>query len=155
MEDDGAVPSPSDRAARPPRADASERAAGALGRRGPALAARDRIRTAPGGHHLVRAVVFAIGLFFVLVGVALSALPGPLTIPPVLLGVWIWAWEFHWAERLFQRARRSADDAWATARRRPLASALVTGGGLAAFGVGLWLVARYELVDRARTAVGL
>lgn len=123
--------------------------------RGPGVGLRDRVRRAPGGHHVVRGVVFALGLLFVLLGLALAALPGPLTIPPVLLGVWIWAWEFDWAEKLFDRARRAADEAWDKARRRPVVSALVTGSGLVAVGVGLWLAARYELVDQARDAVGV
>lgn len=123
--------------------------------RGPAVGLRDRVRRAPGGHQLVRSLVFTLGLIFVLVGVALSPLPGPLTIPPILLGVWIWAWEFHWAERLFLRLRRSAQEAWGTAKRRPVRSAAVTAGGLAAAGMALWAAARFELVDRARTAVGL
>lgn len=123
--------------------------------RGPAVGLRDRVRRAPGGHQLVRSLVFTLGLLFVLVGVALSPLPGPLTIPPILLGVWIWAWEFHWAERLFLRLRRSAGEAWAVAKQRPVRSAAVTAGGLAAAGMALWAAARFELVDRARTAAGL
>src|SRR5215212_212376 len=48
-----------------------------------------------------RIAVFVVGLLFVLLGIALTALPGPLTIPPVLLGLWIWSSEFQWAARFF------------------------------------------------------
>jgi hypothetical protein len=116
---------------------------------------RDRVRRTPGGRQFLKIAVFLLGLFFVLLGVALAALPGPLTIPPILLGVWIWSSEFAWAERLLDRVRRSAQEAWENAKRRPLVSALLTGSGLVALGVGVWLVTRYELVDRAREAVGL
>jgi hypothetical protein len=116
---------------------------------------RARVRRTPGGALLLKAGAFVLGLLFILLGVALAALPGPLTIPPILLGVWIWSTEFAWAERLLDRAEASAREAWGNARRRPVLSALVTVGGLVAAGVGIWLVGRYELVDRARQAVGL
>ena len=121
----------------------------------PARGVRARLRRTPGGRHLLKVLVFLLGLFFILVGLALAALPGPLTIPPILLGVWIWSSEFAWAERLLERAKRSAHEAWEQAKRRPVVSALVTGSGLVALGVGLYLASRYELVDRARDAAGL
>ena len=77
-------------------------------RRGRLRAARDRLRRTPGGRQFLKVAVFVLGLFFVLLGLALAALPGPLTIPPILLGVWIWSSEFAWADRLLDRARRSA-----------------------------------------------
>ena len=116
---------------------------------------RARIRRTPGGALVLKLAVFVVGLLFILLGIALAALPGPLTIPPILLGVWIWSSEFAWAERLFDRAKASAQEAWEKAKRRPVVSALVTVSGLVAVGVGLWLVSRYELVDRARELVGL
>ncbi|HWH30432.1 MAG TPA: PGPGW domain-containing protein [Mycobacteriales bacterium] len=116
---------------------------------------RARLRRTPGGRQLLKAGVFVLGLLFILLGLALAALPGPLTIPPILLGVWIWSSEFAWADRLLERAKRSAQEAWEQAKRKPVVSALVTGSGLVALGVGLYLASRYELVDRARDAVGL
>jgi hypothetical protein len=116
---------------------------------------RARLRRTPGGRMFLQAAVFLTGLFFVLLGLVLVALPGPLTIPPILLGVWIWSSEFAWAERLLERAKKSAQEAWEKARARPVVSALVTGSGLVALGVGLYLVSRYELLDRARDAVGI
>ena len=116
---------------------------------------RARIRRTPGGALVLKVVVFVVGLLFILLGLALAALPGPLTIPPILLGVWIWSSEFAWADRLLERAKRSAREAWDNARRRPVVSALVTGSGLVALAVGLWLASRYEVVHRARDVVGL
>ena len=116
---------------------------------------RARVRRTPGGALVLKVAVFLLGLLFVLLGLALAALPGPLTIPPILLGVWIWSSGFAWAERLFDRARASAQDAWENAKRRPVVSTVVTVSGLVALGVGIWLTTRYSLVDRARDAVGL
>ncbi len=116
---------------------------------------RARLRRTPGGGLVLRAVVFVVGLLFVLLGVALIALPGPLTIPPILLGVYVWSTEFAWADRLLERAKRSATEAWEQAKRRPVASAAVTLGGLVALGVGIFLGNRYDLVSRAQEAVGL
>ncbi len=131
----------------------SERARQA--RRRPTTGWRARLRRTPGGGLLLRAVVFVVGLLFVLLGVALIALPGPLTIPPILLGVYVWSTEFAWADRLLERAKRSATEAWEQAKRRPVASAAVTLGGLVALGVGILLANRYDLVSRAQQAVGL
>ncbi|WP_155858936.1 PGPGW domain-containing protein [Candidatus Blastococcus massiliensis] len=99
--------------------------------------------------------VFVGGLLFVLLGLALSVLPGPLTIPPVLLGLWIWSTEFDWARRFFTTFKRKASDAWAHARQHPATSLAVTVGGLAAAGVVFWAVGHYQLVDQATTALGL
>ena len=116
---------------------------------------RARLRRTPGGGLLLRAVVFVVGLLFVLLGIALIALPGPLTIPPILLGVYVWSTEFRWADRLLERVKRSATEAWEQAKRRPVTSAAVTLAGLVALGVGIWLATRYDLVARAQQAVGL
>jgi hypothetical protein len=115
---------------------------------------RAKVRRTPGGALFLKIAVFLLGLMCVLLGVALAALPGPLTIPPILLGVWIWSSEFAWADRLLDRARASAHEAWEKSKRRPVVSALVTGSGLVALGLGLYVVNRYELVDRARDVVG-
>jgi len=116
---------------------------------------RHRIRSKPGLGQAYRLGVFVVGLAFIGLGVALAVLPGPLTIPPVLLGLWIWSTEFRFAERLFDSFKDKARDAWSHAKRHPRSSALVTVGGLVAAGVALWAVGRYELVDQARNAAGI
>ena len=115
---------------------------------------RARLRRTPGGRHLLQILVFALGAVFVLLGVALIVLPGPLTIPPILLGVWIWSTEFAWAERLRDRAVASAREAWESARRKPLTSAVVTGGGLLLLAASVFAVQRYDVVDRVKGSLG-
>ena len=116
---------------------------------------RARLRRTPGGAQFLRGTVFVVGLLFVLLGIVLVALPGPLTIPPILLGLYIWATEFAWADRLLQRAKKSAREALDQAKRKPVATAVVTGSGVVAAGVAFYLVSRYDLVDRARDALGV
>lgn len=116
---------------------------------------RERIRSKPGLGQAYRVGVFVVGLLFIVLGLALAVLPGPLTIPPVLVGVWIWSTEFRFAERLFESAKRKAGDAWEHARAHRLSSTLITVGGLAAAAAVIWAVSSYELVDRGKSAVGL
>ena len=99
--------------------------------------------------------VFVVGLLFVALGVALAVLPGPLTIPPVLVGLWVWSTEFEWARRLFAAFSRKARDAWSHAKQHPVSSLAITVGGLAAAGLAFWAVGHFELVDKAKTALGL
>ena len=116
---------------------------------------KSAVRRSPGGASMVKAIVFVVGLLFILLGLALAALPGPLTIPPILVGLYIWSTEFAWADRLLDRAKRSAEEAWENAKRKPVLTGLVTIAGLIAFGAALWLVAKYDLVARAKELVGL
>ena len=116
---------------------------------------RARVRRTPGGAQLLQVSVFVLGLAFVLVGCALIVAPGPLTIPPILLGLWIWSTEFAWADRQLERAKSSARVAWADAQRRPVVSACVSGGGLVALAVAIWATSHYALVPRLVEVVGL
>lgn len=116
---------------------------------------RARLRSTSGGALLLKVGVFVLGSLFILLGVAAAVLPGPLTIPPMLLGLYILASEFAWADRLLQRAKKSAQEAWVKAKRRPVLSAITTVGGLALAGVVIWAVGHYDLIERAKTAVGL
>ncbi|MBC7374432.1 MAG: hypothetical protein H7323_10635 [Frankiales bacterium] len=116
---------------------------------------RARLRRTPGGAHLLKVVVFVVGLLFILLGFVLIVAPGPLTIPPILVGLYIWSTEFAWADRLLDRAKSSAREAWANAKAKPVTSALVTGSGLIALAVGLFLASKYELVVRGKDLVGL
>ena len=116
---------------------------------------RDRVRSKPGIGQLWRVGVFVVGLLFILAGFALAVLPGPLTIPPVLFGLWIWSTEFEWAHRLFASFQEKGKDAWDHARRHPVSSTIFTVLGLVAAGVGIWAVGHYQLVDKALSLVGL
>jgi hypothetical protein len=110
---------------------------------------RARLRRTRGGAQFLRAAVFVSGLLFILLGIALVALPGPLTIPPILLGLYIWSTEFRWADRLLQRAKKSAQEALDQAKRKPVTTALVTASGLAAAAVAFYLMSRYDILGRA------
>jgi hypothetical protein len=116
---------------------------------------RGRIRRKPGIRHVWRAGVFLVGLLCVLGGFALVVLPGPLTIPPIVLGLWIWSTEFGWAHRFFTSAADKGKEAWDHAKRHPVSSGLVTAGGLVAAGVVIWATLHYDLVARAKDLVGL
>jgi hypothetical protein len=115
---------------------------------------RDRIHHKPGLARVWRVGVFVAGLLCVALGFALAVLPGPLTIPPLLLGLWVWSTEFEWARRFFAVFQRKARDTWAHARQHPVSSIVITVGGLAAAAVAVWAVSHFQLVERAREALG-
>jgi hypothetical protein len=114
---------------------------------------RDRVRRLPAGDALVHTGIFVLGLAFIVLGLVLSVLPGPLTIPPVLLGLVIWSLEFDFADRWVVRARKKAQDAWDAARAHPWRAGLVTGGGFVLFVVALVLASRYGWVDKAKDVI--
>jgi uncharacterized membrane protein YbaN (DUF454 family) len=116
---------------------------------------RDRARSKPGIGQTYRVGVFVVGLLCIALGFALAVLPGPLTIPPVLLGLWIWSTEFRFAERFFDSLKRKAKEAWSHAKAYPISSAAITIGGLAAAGVAMWAVSHYELVAKGKDAIGV
>ena len=116
---------------------------------------RARVHSKPGLTLAWRIGVFVAGLLFVLLGLALTVLPGPLTIPPVLLGLWVWSTEFDWARRVFATFARKARETWRHAKQHPVSSAAVTFGGLAAAGAVFWAVGHFELVDKGKSALGL
>ncbi len=116
---------------------------------------RAKVRSNPPVYLAYRVAVFVVGLLFMAVGVALAALPGPLTIPPVLLGLYIWSTEFRFAKRLFESFKRKADAAWKHAKEHPVSSTLITVGGLVAAGAAFWAVGHFDLIDKARDLVGL
>jgi hypothetical protein len=114
---------------------------------------RDNIRSKPGIREAYRVSVFALGLVCIAGGIALAVLPGPLTIPPVLLGLWIWSTEFAFAERFFDSFKAKARDAWDHAKRHPVTSSLITIGGLVAAGAAFWAVGHFGLIDKAKDLV--
>ena len=116
---------------------------------------RERVHSTPGLALAWRVGVFVGGLLFILLGLALTVLPGPLTIPPVLVGLWVWSTEFDWARRVFATFARKGRDAWKHAKQHPISSAAITVGGLAAAAAVFWAVGHFELVDRGKSALGL
>ena len=96
-----------------------------------------------------------VGVLCIAAGLALSVLPGPLTIPPVLLGLWLWSTEFGWAHRFFQPFKQKGEEAWDHAKRHPVSSTFLTILGLVLAGVALWATSHFNLVDRGRDMVGL
>jgi hypothetical protein len=116
---------------------------------------RARTRRKPGIGHAYRVGVFILGLACIALGGALIVLPGPLTIPPVLVGLYIWSTEFSWAHRLFESSKEKGREAWAHAKQHPVSSTAITVGGLVAAGVAFWAVRHYDLVAKAKDAVGL
>lgn len=114
---------------------------------------RDRIRSKPGLREAYRVGVFVLGLLFIAAGIALATLPGPLTIPPVLLGLYIWSTEFEFAHRFFEAFKGKGHQAWTHAKAHPVSSTLVTVGGLVAAGVAIWAVSHFNLVDKAKEAI--
>lgn len=114
---------------------------------------RERMRSKPGLREVYRVGVFVLGLLFIAAGAGLMALPGPLTIPPVLLGLWIWSTEFRFAKRFFAIFKAKGHDAWAYSKKHPVSSTLVTVGGLALAGLGFWAVSHFDLIDKARETI--
>jgi hypothetical protein len=102
-----------------------------------------------------RVVVFVAGLVLILIGLALVVLPGPLTTPPILLGVWLWSLEFEFARHWMAPLKRRGSQAMDAAREKPVHTTVITVLGLVGAGLVVWGVLRYDLLDRARAAVGL
>ena len=63
-----------------------------------------------------RMIVLVVGVSIVGLGLVLAVLPGPWTIPLVLLGLAILATEFMWARQLLQRAKGYAEKAKSKAK---------------------------------------
>jgi len=116
---------------------------------------RGRLRENPATRHVYIGGVFVAGLLCIALGAALVVLPGPLTIPPMLLGLWIWSWEFRFAERIFDEFREKADAAWEEAKRRPVLAAVTSVGGIVLAGVVIWAMLKYDLIDKGKDAIGL
>jgi hypothetical protein len=104
---------------------------------------------------LRRVVVFVAGLALIITGLVLIVLPGPLTIPPILLGLWLWSLEFEFARRWLRPVRERGAVAWEQARRKPVHTTVVTVLGLIGAAVVIWATFRYDLLDRGRDMVGL
>jgi hypothetical protein len=95
---------------------------------------------------IVHGAVFLLGAAFIGLGLALAVLPGPLTIPPVLLGLAIWSLEFDFAQRWLDPIQRRAQQAWDMAKARPWWTGAVTGVGLLAAGAAAFLALQLDLL---------
>jgi uncharacterized membrane protein YbaN (DUF454 family) len=104
---------------------------------------------------LRRVVLFVAGLLLIVTGLVLIVLPGPLTIPPVLLGLWLWSLEFEFARRWLHPIKVKGAAAWEEARAAPVRTTVVSVLGLVGAVIAVWLALRYDLVDRGRELVGL
>jgi hypothetical protein len=104
---------------------------------------------------LRRVVLFVAGLLLILTGLVLVVLPGPLTIPPVLAGLWLWSLEFEFARHWLRPVRVHGAGAWAKAREKPVHTTVVTVLGLVGAGIAIWMALRYDLLDRGRELIGL
>ena len=102
-----------------------------------------------------RVVLFVAGLLLILIGLALIVLPGPLTIPPILLGVWLWSLEFEFARHWLRPIKKQGSQAWDTAREKPVHTGVVTVLGLVGAGLCIWAGLRYDVLDRGREMIGL
>jgi hypothetical protein len=112
------------------------------------------MRASRGGALLLKAIVFVAGAFFVALGAVLVVLPGPLTIPPMLLGLYIWSTEFAWAERLRVRVAVKARVGWEATKRRPMHSVAATASGLLLLVAAVVAAKRYDVVGRLMDALG-
>lgn len=99
--------------------------------------------------------LFVAGLLLILTGLVLIVLPGPLTIPPILVGLWLWSLEFEFARRWLHPVRVKGAVAWRQARARPVWTTTVTALGLAGAVLVVWATLRFDLIDRGRDLVGL
>ena len=104
---------------------------------------------------LRRIVVFVTGLLLIILGLVLIVLPGPLTIPPILLGVWVWSREFEFARRWLRPLKEKGAAVWETAQTKPVHTTVVTVLGLIGAAFLIWAALRYDLLDRGRQVVGL
>jgi hypothetical protein len=119
------------------------------------LSWRDRVRSRPSLAHMRRLGAFVLGMSLIVLGLVLIVLPGPLTIPPVLLGLWVLSTEFVWAHRFFTAFKERARATWVRAARRPVISTVVTLSGFATAAVAFWALGYFDLVDHVRASVGL
>jgi uncharacterized membrane protein YbaN (DUF454 family) len=104
---------------------------------------------------LRRVVVFVAGLLLIITGLVLIVLPGPLTIPPILLGLWLWSREFEFARRWLRPMQEKGAVAWEKAREKPVHTSVVTVLGLVGAGMVVWATFRYDLITQGRDLVGL
>jgi uncharacterized membrane protein YbaN (DUF454 family) len=104
---------------------------------------------------LLRVLIFVAGLLLIITGLVLIVLPGPLTIPPILAGLWLWSLEFEFARRWLRPMRTKGAVVWAEAKAKPVHTTVVTVLGLVGAVVIIWATIRYDLIDHGRGLIGL
>ena len=100
----------------------------------------------PAGDLIVHIAVFLLGAALIALGLALAVLPGPLTIPPILLGLVVWSLEFDFAQRWLDPIERRAQAAWDSAKAKPWRTGAAAGVGLIAAAVGIYLALSWDIV---------
>ena len=127
------------------------------------MSREDRVSGSPARHSSMatmtrsvrRVLLFLAGLVLIITGLVLVVLPGPLTIPPILLGLWLWSLEFEFARRWLRPVRERGAVAWEQAREKPVRTGLVTALGLVGAAVLIWAALRYDLVARGQDLIGI
>ena len=114
---------------------------------------RSHVRRLPAGDVIVRVTVVLLGAAFIGLGLALSVLPGPFTIPPVLVGLLIWSLEFDFAQHWLDRAKAPAQKAWDDARARPVRAGLTLAASLALLVAGFVVASQLEVVAHVKDLV--
>src|SRR4029078_13589032 len=97
---------------------------------------------------LPRVVLFVAGLLLIILGLVLIVLPGPLTIPPILLGLWLWSLEFEFARLWLHPMKVKGAATWEADRAQPVPTTVVPVLGLVGAVVVVWATFRYDLIDR-------
>ena len=91
----------------------------------------DRIRANPSGHLALKIGVGVLGTLVVAVGIVLIPFPGP-GWAIVILGLAIWAVEFHWARRLLHFTKKHVQSwtHWVLRQSLPMRALIGTTGFL-------------------------
>lgn len=95
---------------------------------------RRKIRANPHQLRVYRAIIAAVGLLLILLGLATGWLPGPGGIPLILGGLAVWASEFRWAHRLMLRLKHALHVYGGWSRRRKALAWVVFLGSCALLG---------------------
>ena len=94
------------------------------------------------------------GLLLIITGLVLVVLPGPLTIPPILLGVWLWSLEFEFARHWLAPLKRRGSQAMDAAREKPVHTTVITVLGLVGAGLLIWAAAALRPAPPGRPGGG-
>ena len=138
----------------PPPARSPEGGSRPAGLTGRLHLALDAIRAKPTGRVALKVTIGVFGGLIVALGIALIPLPGP-GWAMVILGLAIWALEFHWAKRLLAFTRRHVRSWTSWIGRQPLGLRFLLGlVGFVFISVVVWASVRMSLgVDLVDVAV--